>query len=372
MKAMRIILLVLVSFTMVGCFNFEGNIPDPPDIDIRVNQDTESSSGPGMVDDVGDNASTSRTLGAENGVLFYAFDILAYPMEERSLVVHLRNARPLRGLGGVTITFYQLGKPIGNAVTDRNGVAQVSVRPRDPGDYMFTAEITAVPANVADNLLEVSPAPLLLVARPPEADFLVVDVDHTLVSTGLTDVLAGEDPRPMDDAADVLNRIAGTRGSTVIYLTATPEQSSGRLKRWLRDHGFPAGPVLVLDPDAAEDPFSRNGASLSGLRNAYPGVSRGIADKISAARAFLDNEMSAILLPHYQVDPHEMRDLAERIEDLPDSPWLSVVNSWRDIEVAILHELRFSPENYADRLDKLADEIEDQRRRDRRRNRQDN
>ncbi len=352
MKAMRIVLLVLVVLTTVGCISIKGEIPEPPDIDIRVNDDGNSD--PSILIDVGDNTDTS-TLGAENGVLFYAYDALAYPQQQLTMTVRLVSSRTFEGLSGVSITFTQANYRVGAATTDSHGMARLAVEPTERGDYTFVATITDVPANVADDVLAVTPTRALLTARNVDDKFIVVSVDNVLVRPSLGNLLAGENILPMPGASDALSRLAEEKECTVIYLVDRSEQMNGRLKYWLSDHGFPAGPVLAMKPGAS----GRGGTTgLTDLWRAYPGLIMGIGGDIVSMRAFLDNGMTAFLLPDYQADPDEMRDLADDIEYLPNSTRLSVVNSWQEIEGVVFHDIRRSAEEYAERLERLADEIE--------------
>ncbi len=369
MKATGIALLVLVALTTFGCFNVgDVNIPEPPDVDIRVNDGgSGDSSAPSVFPDIG-HRSPAGELGAENGVLFYAYDVLTYPGEARSVAVRVLSARTFEGLGGVTIDFTRTNRrtgateTIGTAVTDRTGMATLPVKPNVAGNYTFDARIAAVPANISDDVLNVTPTSLLLAARGVNSKFVAVSVDDVLVESGLGSLLAGDEARPMAGASDVLNRMADELDCTVIYVVSRPEEANGRLKRWLAEHDCPIGPVLAIDLGG-----SRRASDLSALRRAYPDVMMGIGPDIDSAREYLANGMTTFMIPKYEADPDEMRDLAEDIEDLPDSQQLNVLGSWKEIEMAVFYTMRFKPGVYARRLDKLADEIEDQQKRDRRR-----
>ncbi len=357
MKATRIVLLIVVALAMCGCFHFENiRIPDPPDVNIDVN---DGEGGSAIDIDVGGQAS-ANSLGAEKGVLFYAYDAMAYAEQEQQVVVRLVSARTFEGLAGATIAFAKDGRRIADATTDANGFAGLTVKPRRPGDYTFTATIVAIPASLADEVLDVAPTQVMLIARDVEDKFLIVRVDDVLVRPSLADLLVGKPVQPAPDASDVLSRLAENEDCTVIYVTDRSEQMNGRLKYWLADNMFPAGPVLTMAASG------RSSSDLTDLQRAYPELAIGIAASASATRSFLDIGMTAFMIPRYQADPDDMRDLAEDIDEMPDTQHLSVVNSWREIEAAMLHGVRYTAETYADRLERLADEIEDQQERDRR------
>ena len=229
MKATGIALLVLVALTVVGCFNVgDVNIPEPPD--IRINHGgSDDSSAPSVFPDVGRRSPASE-LGAENGVLFYAYDVLAYPGEALSVPVRVLSARTFEGLGGVTIDFTRTNRrtgateTIGTAVTDRTGMVTLPVKPSVEANYTLSARIAAVPANISDDVLNVTPTVLLLAARGVNTKFVAVSVDDALVEPGLGSLLAGDEARPMTSASDVLNRMADELNCTVIYVVSRPEE----------------------------------------------------------------------------------------------------------------------------------------------------
>ena len=52
-------------------------------------------------------------LGAENGVIFYAYDVLTYPNEPVELVVRVQMAKFLENVPGVTVGFHKGSELIG-------------------------------------------------------------------------------------------------------------------------------------------------------------------------------------------------------------------------------------------------------------------
>jgi len=363
MRLAPIILLTAAAFAIAGCDMGRGGSASPP---LNAPYD-DSQAWPEQTQaaEPSDLPSGDDMLGAENGVIFLAYDVLAYPGQDLSLVAQAINARTGLGLSGVTVTFYQGGRELGSDLTDRNGVASLPVRLAKAGDYTFIAKITDARANIADSVLGVTPAKLLVMARDVDAKFLVVDLDNTLVRNGLDDVLAGRWALPMDGSSGVVNRLADVKDCTVVYATAQAEHMTARLKDWLDEHDFPPGPVLAIDMD---NPGSGRTSGVGDLRGAYPNVLIiGVPGRIAGALSLLDNDIATYLLPTYQANPDEMRRLAQEIQALPDVPQLSVVSSWPEIEAAVVHELRHSPRIFAENLHQLAEEIERRQKRDSRR-----
>jgi len=371
MKATGIALLVVVALTVTGCFNMGDvnvpeipKIPEPPYID---SDDAGDSSGPAAFPDLG-QASPAAELGAENGVLFFAYDVMTYPGETTSLPVRIRDARTFSGITGVKVAYTKTSgrtgetETIGTAVTDRTGQAVLRVSQDREANYTFGVRVSAVPAGVSDDVLNVTPTRLLMVSRSVNTKFVAVSVDGSLVGTSLGSLLAGEDAPVLPGSSDLLNRLAGERKFTVLYIVSRPEQGNGRLKRWLMEHDFPIGPVLAIDLAGAD-----HLPGLPALRQYYPGVMIGVAGDIETAREYLANAMTTFLIPRYDPDPEKMRKLANKIEELPDSQQLNVVSSWKEIEMAVFYNVRLRPETFAKRLEALADEIEEQQKLDRRR-----
>ena len=76
-------------------------------------------------------------------------------------------------------------------------------------------------------LLEVSPAPLLVAARAKEESFVVIDLDHTVVDSSFFRVLTFG-AKPMADSVAVTNRIVQLYN--IIYLTHRPDLMTRKSK----------------------------------------------------------------------------------------------------------------------------------------------
>ena len=84
---------------------------------------------------------------------------------------------------------------------------------------------------------------LAYVAKPGEA-VIVTDVDGTLTESEnaiLRSVVFGDDIGHRIGAPEALAR----SGRTIVYLTARGDQFTELTRRWLRDHGFPSGPLRL-------------------------------------------------------------------------------------------------------------------------------
>jgi len=248
------------------------------------------------------------TVGAEHGAIFYAFDTLAYPREAVDLTARVQSAKNLEMIADVTVGFFRGGERIGSAVTDEDGLATIQWTPPKAGGYEFEAQIIAVPGEAFTELLEITPAPLVVMAWPKDKAFVVVDLDHTVVDSSFFRVLLGG-ARPAADSVRVMRRIARRYG--IVYLTHRPDLLTRTSKAWLRENGYPPGPLLVSElKEAFGDSGKFKTAKLAAVTEAFPNAKIGIGDKLSDAQAYVDNGLVAYLIPHYKDKPESMRKMA--------------------------------------------------------------
>jgi hypothetical protein len=381
MKTLRLIPILLLVFTQISCgqeTDTASSLTDEsPTTAVQPNDPPavveEADSGSGIVlpesadwrDLLWAAAETAEqiTIGAEKGILFYAYDVLTYPGEQTELVARVHNARNLADIPGVTVTFYHNDTPIGTAVTDDEGMAKVEVLPDAVGDYYFTAKISNVTDEMPEGLLTVKPTLLVVSAREKETPFVVIDLDHTTVGSSFLAVLTGQ-AEPMADAQKVLRAIS--KQYSLIYLTHRPEEMGITTKQWLIDHSFPRAPLLMAELNQS---IGSSGGFKTGriaeIIEAFPNLTVGIGDKLSDAEAYLANGMTAYLIPHFDDDDSDdMHEMADDIDAMTQSNRLNVVDTWAEIEVGLFHKIRYPAVKYTQRLRRRADEIRRRRRDD--------
>ncbi|HUX00412.1 MAG: hypothetical protein WBD63_05405 [Phycisphaerae bacterium] len=291
-------------------------------------------------------------LGARQGYLFTAADALALPGEEVLLRAHLQGGDLLRDQPGYVVRFSRGGVFYKAAETDADGVAAVSFAPPGPGDYVFRADLSpnGFPAEPPQ------PVDVFLLCRPADAPLLVVDLDKTLVASGFQEVLVG-DPEPMPDSVEVMKRLAGTYA--VVYLTHRPDLFGPKSKAWLREQGYPAGPVLLSDVGGfLKGSGAFKSGALADLRRRFTGRAIGVGDKISDVQAYLDNGLEGFLI--IQADESAgaaaLRQLADSIASLGNDA--QVVAAWRQIEQAVFEGASFPKGEFERRLRGRAEELE--------------
>lgn len=90
-------------------------------------------------------------------------------------------------------------------------------------------------------------APHYMFLLDPGTQVVVTDIDGTMTLTDeeLTQQIndGSYDPQENNSASDMMSLWAD-KGYTIVYLTARPHLFRSETRSWLRDHGFPVGPVI--------------------------------------------------------------------------------------------------------------------------------
>ena len=300
-------------------------------------------------------------VGSEEGIIFYAFDTLTEPNRPVDLTVKLQSVK-FKNYRDITIAYYLDSTFIASAKTDNNGLASISWKSPTTGDYRFLARIDKVPDKNTQALLDADPVSLLVAVRKREEPFVVIDLDHTLVDSSFFKVLLGGG-EPMADSVEITHKIA--KDYSLIYLTHRPDLMTQRGKAWLQEHGYPTAPLIVSQlREAIGSSGEFKTARLSTIREAFTNMQIGIGDKVSDAQAYVDNGMTAFLIPHFdQTDPEEMQELAWNIRDFRGKEHLNVVSNWPQIEAGIFRGQKFLPENFANWLETRARRLQAQKER---------
>lgn len=295
-------------------------------------------------------------LGAEKGLMFYAYDTLAYPGEEVELVARLQS-ETLQAIRGAKLGFFHQDEQVASADTDAEGFARAKWRPPEEGNFKLQVRVLEAPRDDRqEQLLQSSPQPLLVSARPKDSRFIVVDLDHTVVASGFIDVLLGR-AEPMADSVEVMNRIA--QQYNVIYLTHRPDLLTRRSKNWLEKYEYPTGPLLVADVSQMGDSGRFKSSRLESLRRSYANIEIGIGDKISDVSAYVNNGMEGYLIPNYtRGDPESMRKTAAEIRTLQGQGTVHVVDNWRQIESGIFQGQSFPLQTYVQELEARAQTLQ--------------
>lgn len=334
-----------------GCFNVKVGSSSDKKGDSLANSGNKQS-WRGTISDVAGKV----FLGTEGGMVFYAFDTLAHPNEPVGLIARIQTVE-LQGLTGIKIGFSLDSELIDSALTDKDGFANIDWTPPVAGIYEFQVEVLEAPKKLYHELSEFGAIPLIVATHPKDHRLVVIDLDHTVVDSSFFRVLLGGG-KPMADSVEVTERISQKYG--IVYLTHRPDLMTHRSKSWLRKHGYPTGPLLVSQLRQVVGSSGKfKTAKLTELRAEFPNTRIGIGDKLSDAQAYVDNDMTAYLIPHYDPsDPDELVDMAGAISRLRGQGRLNVVTGWRQIERGIFEGETFPPEDFAKSLKDRADRLD--------------
>jgi len=276
------------------------------------------------------------------------------------LVARLRKPRSFRGIAGVTIAFEAEGRQLGVAVTDKDGFARMThTAPRRPGDTVVTLRPVQAPDKFSSDSRDVLQLryDILLAVREPHAEFLVVDLDHTVVDAGYYEVFTG-DPPAMAHAADVLWRLSERDGYSIIYLTQRPDALTRKSKLWLKENQFPPGVLFtVRTKESMGDTAEVKARHLRPLTARWEGIVIGVGDREGDARAYLANGMQAYVIPDLgqgndiNDDTRKRLRAAAMLRRLGDDPAVQTVRNWKQIEQGITQGKRFPANQLAAELD---------------------
>lgn len=291
-----------------------------------------------------------NALGMRNGHLVQTQDVLTLPGEKVVLQVRLESGTFLSDERNRTVRFLLNGQTHDIAVTDREGFAEAVFVPSLPGNYLFQIDVPAI-----GNANAWPEADLLVTCLSSEAPITVIDLDGTLMPPAFGKVLAGN-PEPLPEARQVLARLAEDR--TILYLTHRPERFGPKSKTWLREHGFPRGPVLLAETDQLITGSNRyKSGRLRDLLSRFPNISLGIGDQISDAMAYRQNGLQAILIYHVHDpdDPDDVREQAMRIGELPEG--VQVVWDWLEVQAVLWEGKTYPPGRMKDELLRRATQL---------------
>jgi len=292
-------------------------------------------------------------LGAEGEHLVLAMDELTTPGQAVLLRTQVRGGDFLQGRPGLAVRILRDGRLFKVAETGDDGLASVTFTPHKPGDCAFAVHL--VPAGFRGKTPP--PAGLLVACRKPDEPIAVVDLDKTVVASGFEAVLLGS-PEPMARSRDILARLARTR--TIVYMTHRPELLGPKSKAWLIDHDYPPGPLLLSDTEGfLGGSGSYKTSRLAAMRKTFPRVRLGIGDKLSDARAYLDNDMKAVLI--LDIPPAGVKDragklraLADELSQFADDEEIQVVTGWDEVEKALFDGQAYPPSSMRRRLMEMA------------------
>ncbi len=135
----------------------------------------------------------------------------------------------------------------GVARTSGDGAVRIALPATPaPGRYPFVLTVAGDASAAVGAVWVVAPAQRIVIF---DVDGTLTEGDEALVEQ----LISGVSPPPRAGAAAVAQRHVAL-GATPVYLTGRPTVLAGMTRAWLREHGFPEGPVLTTTTAAAAMP----------------------------------------------------------------------------------------------------------------------
>ncbi len=145
------------------------------------------------------------------------------------------------GIQGEVVRFFDpQGDPLRDMLTDASGMARVRFKAGPPGRYPFTVHLVDNPRYSAD------PATGNLFVRDKKTPLLFVAVETGLMPPNSTSLLPKEpeEAGPEPGSQEALSEVSACR--MLVYITQACNPSPSRIRAWLEEKGYPAGPVCCL------------------------------------------------------------------------------------------------------------------------------
>ena len=213
-------------------------------------------------------------------------DSLTSPNQPASIEATLTQTGLLTktGLGGEPIELLIAGKVVATAMTDGDGRAVLSYRPKAKGAVPFTVRV-GTPSQVA-----VAEAGANLAVWERRSPMMAVEM-AALVEDA-------EARRPMPDAVEELGKLTQFYYNVLYVVTqdktvGTYDQVNEQARQWLKDQKFPVGYILVLPsgPEAL-------GTKLDEMHAAgWKTLKIGVGRTKAFAEAFLQRRLEAVMVP---------------------------------------------------------------------------
>lgn len=256
--------------------------------------------------------------GRARPVVFNSYDSLCPEGEKVTLQVQLvRDEFRRRGVANCRVSFQWDNKTLGQAVTDERGRAALLWQAPKIGDYLISV-------STAGNKPYTSAKDRLLCSvRPKGKRTLIVDIDNTLAVTRDWYFIDDFTNAPIVPGAQESLTALSQRYS-IVYLTARMLRHRRQTLQWLASRGFPRNPAVFLQlddyPSYNQEKYKTE--SIARLRKKCSRFIAGVGDKESDGKAYLANEMRAII-----------------IDDKEETGNFEYVSSWPEVEQRLMSGL---------------------------------
>jgi hypothetical protein len=204
----------------------------------------------------------------------------------------------LSGVSDVEIQFHVDGSVVANATTDDRGFAKVVANVAEPAEqFEATATISGESFRSSGRLF----------AWDSQRVIVACDIDSTISETSLNALFFDDldlTSQPIAGSVEVLQQLR--RDFQILYLTARPRFTLEKTRRWLREHGYPDGPVitsLTVGDALAQTGYKTR--TLGSLRKHYGNLLIGIGNTEIDAQGYGAHGMLTLLVQPKQESGHD-------------------------------------------------------------------
>ncbi len=213
-------------------------------------------------------------------------------------------------VGGELVSFAVDGRPLGTVLTGGDGVAVHEAGPLPPGLHQARAALLPRGGQYTAETV----TGMVAVWRATERLLLIHLEDAVLIrpTPRLFRFDRAADWRVADQADVVLRALRRT--FHLVFFTTQPEDHLPRLKAWLSRHRLPPAPLLVWPGDA--DAIA---ARIAEIRESgptgWPGLKAGVGSSAADAEAFLDQDLTAVILEGEEGEPADLPEGTVSVAD---------------------------------------------------------
>jgi hypothetical protein len=230
-------------------------------------------------------------------VMLEGQDMVSLPQRKFQVSVELRQRNFfLNELEGQPIEFRLVSKPenvklpsLKNGLTDKEGVARSELSLPKTGLYEVEATFRGNKRFLPDK------DNITILVLNPQKPVLVLDVDNTLTDKNWLHIKSR--PVPFDrDTVRVVNGLS--RKYAIVYLSARPQPLHTLTEKWLKQYGFPDGPIILWYPSKLTwlKPSHFKGDQLLALRRSGVNLVVGISNTKGDIKVYQKAGMDPIIL----------------------------------------------------------------------------
>ena len=220
-------------------------------------------------------------------------DALAAPDGTVKLVAYVEREEPLslrKKVNHVTVTFFLGGQEIAREPVNDKGRATVKWQLPSPDIMRFSASVTT-----GGEKLEASGD---IFRWQSDRVIIAADIDGTLTHTEYKELILRKEDKesgPLKNSRETLWEL--TKDHHILYFTARPRIVLTKTRTWLREHGFPPGPMIMAQGlKQMIQPSEYKRRALAALRAEWPNLLIGIGDKKKDAEAYSASGMLSLIV----------------------------------------------------------------------------